>query len=936
MKYLLIDTNSWKHLLEQDPKSELSKLLNFWISQNAVSVLIPEVIRDTEWPRIRTKHIEEVKKAHKLTLDQVDMTKSPLSGAVSHAFSEMMRRIGEIEKIIKSGLYVRFSVKVNALVMKRYSDRLPPFHIKERSNDDGLIYFSAIEYLKAKQLTELVFISNDKKSFSDEADENKLHPKLKVDGVKIDFSRNIHKALHDLKEELPKFEKNTSDTDIDYVTEFSILENPPKHILDQIHQSLQHYYDQIKFIPPDILRRMFPIKTKNKKHPYTEYAAYALGTNNPKLYELISSIQIQTNNKIVFKNPDLIKGVTHAKKKAFEIFRILNDNIVTEIFQIGGRSKDIDIELHDKRNCNCTRCSNYRLDFGSSLNQLTSKPSRGHHENMKQAHVAFQFGLFSQSMKLYYHVYKESLRDKKSIRAYICFFNLKRIKNYITGYFSKVDTDIERIVKEIEKISTISEIYRYPDQSEFSLENIFWLKDHKFFTDASTEITEKVSKIRDHYYSQLNGGWSSNSNIRLLITKFVEFERYLNQNFIVFQPSDIMEIFENALEGLFMAHAFNEEQSSRLVHFNDYLLLMMIKYAKPGTIYKLFRRYNLSTLNYVRGKKKEWEIETIALHYFENYVETLHLFKEKKEQEGYFFDQTLQRTTLTILSVCALADVKKDFPNKLVRAILDIIKTDTIFRKTDHEYFAAFLIRKSKMLDKTLVKELLETSIRNNQLHDERIFDGLNKIITKYHPDLLITNDSLFREVEVNFMQKCTKCNEIHYQDSLLDIFKLVDSKHKAKISAFFSSMIKSENDWHIYYLASIYEIIDAKKFLPIFLPLFEKPPPEKEKHPPFFHQKSEANLSRLNELINLSIKFNLPIEDIVHKFKGYSDYYDFILDPVHFDKKKFKPSWLQQYPTSLYLERIFGDRKIIEIMRKHLKKTKHPKLSEYYIEFVQ
>lgn len=936
MKYILIDTNCWKHLLESDPKSEISNLLTYWLNENAITILMPEVIKDTEWPRMQQKHLQEVKKAHKLTVYQVDMTKSPLSGSVSHAFAVITKKIADVNKIIESSLYLKFSAKVSNLVMRRYTDRLPPFHTKEKSNDDGLIYYSSIEYLQSHNIHELVFISNDKSGFSSETDEELLHSKLEVPGITIQFYRNIHKAIHELKAILPKLETTLSETDIDYVTEFQLLDIPPPHVLDQLHSALNKYYDQIRFIPVEILRRIFPIKKKDKKLTYTEYATYSLGTNNNQLYELFASIEVKPNNKLIIKNANFLKGVVHAKKKLFEVCRKLNDNIVNIIFQTGGHVKDIDIELKDHRNCNCTRCAAYKLNFSHSLSVLEDQPCKEAIDTMKHGHIQFQFGNFSQSMRLFHHAYKQSVNEEKSIRAYICFYNLKRIKNYIRGYFQKVEDDVKDIMNFIEQSATIQEIYKFKDQSEFSQENIHWLKENKFYSEGYLDVTQTVEKIRDHYNNQLTGGWSSNSNIRILITKFVEYERYLNENFIIYQASEIMELFEPAMDGLLMAHAFNQQQSSRLVHFNDYLLLMMVKYSKAETIFKYFKRYNLKVLKYNRGDKKTWQLEVIAAHYFETYLDTVKAFQQKKEGEGYFFLNTLHRMTINLITVCSLAETKKDLTNKLIRSILNIAKEEKLIRKTEHQYLAYFLVKKGKSLDKQLLKELIETAITNEQFHDEQIFDALNKLVNKFHKTVLIDKPSVLDAIENFFMKKCPKCNELHYKDCLLYIYELVTPAFRDKIKEFIEAQVATGKEWDLFYMASMFEIIDVKKYIAAYLPEFDNIPKELPKYPSMFRDGREAIMFGLNELINLSIKFKLPIQDLLQKYKGISDYYDFIIDMDNFEYKKFKPEWVMEYQTSVYLEKIFGNEKVKSIMKKHLRQSKHPKMSQNYIEFTK
>ncbi len=61
MIYLLIDTNCWIELLTSDPNGESLQLLEFWVRNEHICLLMPEEIKDREWPNQHEKQLKEIK-----------------------------------------------------------------------------------------------------------------------------------------------------------------------------------------------------------------------------------------------------------------------------------------------------------------------------------------------------------------------------------------------------------------------------------------------------------------------------------------------------------------------------------------------------------------------------------------------------------------------------------------------------------------------------------------------------------------------------------------------------------------------------------------------------------------------------------------------------------------------------------------------------------
>ncbi|KKL09118.1 hypothetical protein LCGC14_2569040, partial [marine sediment metagenome] len=74
-----------------------------------------------------------------------------------------------------------------------------------------------------------------------------------------------------------------------------------------------------------------------------------------------------------------------------------------------------------------------------------------------------------------------------------------------------------------------------------------YLKNDEFYINARDNIQSSTSKIIDNYHSQLNGGWSYNNEIWILINEFAKLESFLSANFIIYDKfkefGDVFTIF---------------------------------------------------------------------------------------------------------------------------------------------------------------------------------------------------------------------------------------------------------------------------------------------------------------------------------------------------------------------------------------------------------
>jgi hypothetical protein len=933
MRYLLIDTNCWaKDLLASDSDNYLLETLEYWVKNEEVVLLVPEIIKLIEWPKTRELYIEDFRKNSEKLLDAVEKSMSPLPTLISLQINNYKNKAARITNLVDLGVCYSASQDVKAEMADRQLKHEAPFHNKQRSLADGLIYFSTIEYAEQRKIEELYFITRNSSDFQKSKDNTELHDALQHPTITVQFYPQLGHAIHDLKKELPSLTKATSfETNKDYISQFMIYEKEiPASIVDQLTQALDRYYNQLPFIPTHILARIAPFKILKEKRGYVYNSSFALHTNNEELINLLESVSIE-ENKISISDPYL-SATADAEKKVYSALRKLNDNLIFDIY-CQDNNKEKDIRLKENRVCHCVRCTYNRLEFSRSLSEvheINDHPT----EKIKQAFIHYKFGNFSQSLKSFYSLYEYANTNNKPLFGFICLYNLKRLQHYIKGHFRKTDESVEKIFQVLESTSLDRYILAHSSEPAFVRENMKWIDETSFYNEAHTNITNVVEKISEHYDSQLAGGWSSNSHLAILISSFAEIDIFLENNCIIYSDySEFVNLFNWYLRGLFMSHAFSERQDSRLDYFDDYLLLKIITHGQADKIIKLFNKYHLSSLRYKASLNGDKTIDKTILYLFEDYDQLVDQGVEQIEQKGFHFWNNYRKVLGNTFVVLALADLPEESIEPIAAAILPLLEKEKFIHKTQHRYLARFISRKGKFFSPQTIQKLLHLCIDKNWLHSQEIFNALKYQILRYHNQLVITDASLYERIVTSFFNECEKCKTFHHGDILIEVYFILSDRLKGDLTKKIEEHLQNNFNADTYYLFAVYDVIDYRKFFHQFRQLILVPKEKvTNKHPWYGH--GEVALQNLNQLINLCYKNNvdLGIEEF-QKYKGITDYYDWLLDMQNFDYSRFNPEWVLEYQTDFYIKKIFSCSPAVKSIKYYLKKTQNPRISELYIE---
>jgi len=934
MIYLLIDTCIWKQLVSKNQVNPDLLQIEYWVNNENVKVLCPDVLRK-EWEKHRVKEagsiskaVERQKKSIKLLaensvdiIDQFDIEKGK---------NILMSQIEIIDKILfNSCISFNSSTEVKAKVIDHKQAEKAPFHNRKDSVDDALLIFSSLEYITEQETKELYFISGNKNEFGSPSNiEREIHADIIEDfnGLHVEYFTRTNVAILYLITEKSLPVLQTEDEDKPAGKDQPIEIDKSKPILDQIHEYISLRFNEVNNVPNHILTRSYPFKKEDSFFPY--YSTFSLSTDNEELFEFFGSIKIAKDGNLEFSETKFINGVDEYEKKTKGVLKRLSSNL---IFNLESKKshKRINIRFPENKKCNCIKCKYNRFQFGEAFKDLIAKPKEIG-DLLRLAYVQYQVGNFIDESKLLFQIAGKAKKQDKKTTQFITEYNLSKLSVFIRNYYWGENSQDE-LVKKLKGINLDNQFAKLKTSENEKL--LVWIKNSSFYSEANDRIHKTVSKIRDHYYSQLKGDWSSNNQVWELINEFAEIDAFRNSNFIIYDAfSEFREMTEAFIEGLFASHAISEPHNSRLSSFDDWLIQKILYYGKADTIIKYFGRYNLKGLVYKPTSKKGDTFLELIDNFLSGYSETIKAFKEHCEKDNRYFWDKYNTFFSNILVLAGLCKLEKKQVDLIAKKLLYFLKKEKSIYPYNIKYVRFFINKKGNELNKSTLKSFLIFAINNGKYHSEDFFEAVANQIKK-HGCIKLT-DKQFEKIERISFQKCSKCKHTHSPILIVYIHQIIeDNTVREKIKLAIENSLSKSYNADLYYFAAIYEIlgVDGNFFTQLVNASVPNP-----KHVSFrkaFSGEDDNRHPRINMLINLCYKYNVDLSSSqFDQFRKIDVYYDWLLDLENFNYDEFDPKWVSEYPTKYYFEKIKQITNIKDKISEYLKYNIEPQLERDYI----
>jgi hypothetical protein len=906
---LLLDTNILVLLITDPQERYLIDRLESLIQSEQFELLVPDTLK-SEWEQ-KKEHVFQ--KTEREIAEMKKYNNQVIDSQAQDELRILKEKAEQIDALINASIAIPLTDAVKIKTADRKRDNLPPFRVaNNRSFNDGLIYFSAIEFLKSNNIPEYCFITRDR-DFSDPNVKDKLDASLIEDDLEVYFNPSLEKQIRILHG-LGKIKDESKASDAGSRITIEVVRRKKMNFLDYLYEVLLVCQRKMRMVPPHIFCKIEPFRIPNSRYYYTEYSQYVLYTNNDELIEIFKNVDI---DEVQFKNEETFANSEDNIKKLKYIIEVFHRQF---IFSIKKVSSNESVNVRPKRLivCNCPRCLYTRLELTKLVAEDYSSD-----DTMKLAFVHFQLGFFEKSFKEYFACYEKAKQEKNKILIY----QLQYMLTWV-GFFLKTekDTELKAMVDRVNKFNNEKDFFSFASGDDLDREIARFYYDGKILKWFDGEINETLEKIRAHYQSQLGASFSSNSHYRILSTDFSVFAEFTSANCLPYTKySDFVQICNYYTEGTFLSYGLNEFQPSRLTRFGEYELAKLFRYGNPDQISKL---YHKTIKKRIKHETVDEPFEPLAITFLAN-GKQLALELNEKAWEG---NQLLYSMYWNLLVLLSIIDFSEEFILKCYNLLIPFLEVLPRREISRLNHLGLFIRRNGKTLGMQRLKELFDLCLNHADLHNESVFDAFAGLAGKGHFEL-ISGEQVYEKMMSYFGEKCPKCNEYHH-NIIYDAYSLLNGEYRKKLTDKMRRNLSVNFDFDVYYIAAIYEIINYQDFFEKSMSLFQKPG---EKLPqPFANMDGPVTFSELSNFMNIVFKNDVELpEDFILKMKGISDYYDWLLDMKGFNYDNFNPLWINYYSTRYYLKRIFSFEIVREKVQIYLRTNHQPTLAYYYTQYV-
>ena len=932
MKYLLIDTNAWINLLSVDPDQKLLFSLKLWTEEGKVQLLVPEILLK-EWNEKKLDVINKLKAKRKEIAEQYAKKNSPIPYMVEAEQNEILANENIISELLNKGSYEPLSDKTLLVVSNRQLKGLAPFKPNGtravNGFKDALIFFSGIEISQRLGIKELLFISYD----SDFSDNNKLHPELEQEELKIEYHSNIGSGLGKLIKLFGGVESASKIETLNSGSFYNIGEYfPSMHLLEQLNNIVSYLEFQQPFVPPTILRNVNPFKIKNKSE-VTYVSGFSFFINNEDLSKLFSAIKVSEKSEVTFENKDLVFGVKNPEYKIKNVYRWLNRNLVFYVRKFT-ESEIIPVSVNEDGAFIGSKIEKVfgAMQFVLLLDMLNEETESNFQSSIEKGFIHAQIGNYSQAVRCFNIAANDGFVKNQKVLFFTCVYNIKLLSGYCKSVYTEVPNDVKAIIAEYEEKSLENFALQCSINSPFEKECVRFLEHEQFIKEAWEEITQSVVKIREHYLMQLNGGYNSNNFVNSLFYSFAKFENYLDLNHIAYKLNgDFYSIFDIYLEGMITSYAMGSRQDSRLKVFDDYLLHRVLWYADPIRLDQYLNQFNIQKITYKPGLSEEWQTGNLIIKFWSQHIDFLHKI-DMLEENGRSFKGKYFKIVSNSIILLTVVDFSKDVYFRFGGLLLECLKDRKFDFLIGRNYLSELIQKKGHHFSNVTIKGLIEIFLDTPELHELYLMLTISQSMKIRKQNIGLSSDNDYERAINNFYNKMLTERRFNANLNILGCYSLFTDELKDRFRTLIENDLHSSFNMDVYYFFSVNGIIDYKGKVEVYIdsiPEYSRPLENR------VFGSSVLQMPELSNLLNLLYTYNDTLESFnLSKFKGGSMYYDWLLDLDAFDYEHFDACWILEHQTAGLLNRIFQSPKVKEKVKKFIKETGHSKIAELYVQY--
>lgn len=694
------------------------------------------------------------------------------------------------------------------------------------------------------------------------------------------------------------------------------------NIVDAIDKLL-NLFEGINVFPTYMISKMYPFtdgSNSTLNGSYTRMYGETLSTNNGAFFDFIENLEVR-ENKFYLRNTNVdYANVSNFQDKVVRITGFFSVNWITHLNWTGKSKKNTNrICIHNlvtSNGCDCERCSYQKLNLTKTVQLLNVEDSNLKLENrLRKAYTYYLMADLEKSYREYKAVISEVSINKNPGIYIIAKYNLLQLKNLVDR------THFANVSQELEDETFVLDEMLIPD---YFLDIFKLIKENKFVDIAIWEVDNKLTEIQKLWFSDQFGGSSKNNFSRDLIIEFLRAYNFAEYNLLIYYEYREFEVLVNkSLEGIIALYSLLNPASSKYNHFGYTIIDMWLFHAEPKHVKHLLMKYRLKSLNL--------EFENVVFDrlrlYIENLINSTTIITDNFKNSNYTHNDKIQKIIKNYLLIISVVNMDSDKKNFLLSKCLLLIETLGEWYFTCFEFLNEYLNYENDVSAENL-KKIISLMISHKYHHDDIFASSLNLYIKKFKGASKIEYETK-KVLQIDNFNAEDFYNGNNFSN-LIFLIQYLTSETKESIKKDIEAKLKENFDDNIFYIFSIYNLIDYNKtFFDKYLNLTPDYTIKQTGHE-FLGGKKEQKNYHLDKVINLMFNFNLEFTPEIRALSSRAIdkvYYDWLMNIDGFDYSKFDLYWILYYQTESYFKAFRKSQKLKSAIASGLK--------ERYIEGV-
>ena len=685
-------------------------------------------------------------------------------------------------------------------------------------------------------------------------------------------------------------------------------------------------YLQTKFAHYNCIKNFYftdhPVFSLDRKQSRVE--EYTLNLKNKSLFTFFSAIKITQKGNVTITDKRFKTGVVHPRKKLNFIIRALNNNLIYYVRQ-DSSSELVRIQL-PTTTCSCPICilhSGKLANAHSSL--MTAHEAEGN--NRKLAYWHSGLGSYQQSASILVDTFKTSSdKQEKFFGAIISQQLLFKLQNWYWGESSPKET-----IAEIRKIDAYGELLKNGrNENRRTNESLI---NSQFLKDARLQLTKSVENLTNSFHLATRGGWSENNDIYYLCYQFSYILAFCRKNYLPFdclpQGKEIGEVFTVGLFTWVRTHSLHSKQQT----ISSNLVDLVCRFCDSDFLDSVFKNLEIESL--VMTSSTEYDLFIDKTISFVNEVCLLN--EDFDKQHKFFCKQTYNvfietlKARITIARKLPIPDTRS---TELFNSLYLLFLSGSAYKSSIAQIFIDYMQAVARFLPTRTLNKAFRLYIKTKELHTDSFLWQIKAIADELPSKAIGFNKTQVAEVLKSIEGVCSECNTTHDSSHLIPLYFVAkDKTSKHQISSAIHSILDTRFDRRLFYLVSIYDIIEPttirwQQFVAQSIPPKDKVFPRWETSRSF----KDVTDYRIDQMLNLHWKTGLPVSRAsLQKIEVISLYYEWLLNPDDFDYGKFNPKWVLHYNTTFFLDCYKGKDSLLNALSSFLEMTDDKQIKEVH-----